>query len=198
MSDHDLAGEHAMCGQVTAVRGTVVDACFAGGLPPMDAALLCDLGGDKTVTAVVHSHLGNSSVRAIATGSTRGMRRGARVCCDGKPLRIPVGNQLIGRVIDLHGQPLDGGEQLSWDQSLPLYRSPPPPSFCRGLGEVYPTGIKVIDLFCPFTHGGRVAVFGGAGRRQDGGVDRVYPQCGGQFGRHRRVCRDRRTIARRA
>ncbi len=152
-----------MCGSVTAVRGTVIDVRFAEGLPELDAALQCEIAGDGLVTAVVHSHLGGSSVRAIATGSTRGLQRGSRVCCDGKRLRIPVGRQVIGRVIDLHGKPLDGGPELSWEPSLPLYRSPPPPSFCRGLGDIYPTGIKVIDLFCPFTHGGRVAVFGGAG-----------------------------------
>jgi F-type H+-transporting ATPase subunit beta len=71
--------------------------------------------------------------------------------------------QLIGRVIDLHGQAIDGGSPLSWEHSLPLYRQPLPSSECLGLGELYPTGIKVIDLFCPFVHGGRVAVFGGAG-----------------------------------
>ncbi|MCB9874312.1 MAG: F0F1 ATP synthase subunit beta [Planctomycetaceae bacterium] len=152
-----------MCGRVTAVRGTVVDVWFEDGLPPLGAALDCNIDDDGTVTAVVQSHLGKSSVRAIATDSTRGMRRGATVSSRGLPLRIPVGNQLIGRVIDLRGRPLDGGAELSWDESLPLYRSPPSPSVCRGWGDVYPTGIKVIDLFCPFTHGGRVAVFGGAG-----------------------------------
>lgn len=158
-----VASETPLCGRVTAVRGTVVDAWFTGGLPPIDAALECQLGEDQSIIAVVHSHLGNSSVRAIATSSTRGMRRGAKVCSSGAPLRIPVGPQLIGRVIDLHGNPLDGGEVLSVEKSLPLFRSPPPSSECLGLGDVYPTGIKVIDLFCPFTHGGRVAVFGGAG-----------------------------------
>jgi F-type H+-transporting ATPase subunit beta len=163
MSDNETAHGKVMCGSVTAVRGTVIDVWFGDGLPQIDAALQCEVEGGEAVTAVVHAHLGNSSVRAIATESTRGMRRGARVCCDGKTLRIPVGQQVVGRVIDLHGQPLDGGKPLSWDESLPLNRSPPPSSFCRGLGDVYPTGIKVIDLFCPFTHGSRVAVFGGAG-----------------------------------
>ncbi len=155
--------ERELLGQVTAIRGTVVDVWFAGGLPPIGAALECVQDSEASVTAVVQSHLGNSSVRAIAINSTRGMRRGADVRSSGSPLRIPVGMQLIGRVIDLQGKPLDGGETLTWEPSLPIYRSPPPTSFCRGLGDVYPTGIKVIDLFCPFTHGGRVAVFGGAG-----------------------------------
>ncbi|MCA9028752.1 MAG: F0F1 ATP synthase subunit beta [Planctomycetaceae bacterium] len=150
-------------GQITAVRGTVIDAWFENEMPSIDAALTCELHDEESTMAVVQSHLGNSSVRAIATGSTRGMCRGARVYCDGRPLRIPVGKQLVGRLIDLQGRPLDGGAELSWDESLPLHRTPPPPSFCLGLGDVYPTGIKVIDLFCPFTHGGRVAVFGGAG-----------------------------------
>ncbi len=163
MSHRQASITKDMCGIVTAVRGTVIDVWFDGGLPPIDAAMKCMVEHDQSVTAVVHSHLGDSSVRAIATESTRGMRRGATVRCGGAPLRIPVGRQLVGRVIDLHGKPLDGGEDLSWDESFPLHRPPPPPSFCRGLGDVYPTGIKVIDLFCPFTHGGRVAVFGGAG-----------------------------------
>ncbi|MCA9119121.1 MAG: F0F1 ATP synthase subunit beta [Planctomycetaceae bacterium] len=152
-----------MLGRVSAVRGTVLDCWFEDGLPPIDAALNCELDNDGAITAVVHSHLGVSSVRAIATESTLGVRRGATVTSRGLPLRIPVGKQLVGRVIDLRGRPLDGGAELSWDESSPLYRAPPLPSDCRGLGDLYPTGIKVIDLFCPFTQGGRVAVFGGAG-----------------------------------
>ena len=155
--------EHKLTGRVVAVRGTVVDAHFDDGLPPLDAALVCGGDHDRAITAVVHSHVGDSTVRAIAIDSTRGLCRGAPVACDGLPLRVPVGNELIGRVIDLRGRPLDGGPALATSQTLPLRRPPPPPAVRRGLGEVYPTGIKVVDLFCPFTHGGRVAVFGGAG-----------------------------------
>lgn len=163
MSSQELSPPTVLRGWVTAVRGTVVDIRFEAGLPPIDAAVDCGLEADSSVTAVVHAHLGGSSVRAIAISSTRGMRRGARVTCEGLPLRIPVGPELVGRVVDVRGRPLDGGPELSCQESLPLSRSPPSPSDCRGWGEVYPTGIKVIDLFCPFTHGGRVAVFGGAG-----------------------------------
>ncbi|MEW6221203.1 MAG: F0F1 ATP synthase subunit beta [Thermodesulfobacteriota bacterium] len=151
------------CGQVVAVRGTVVDVRFPDGLPPLDAALHCELDGDGVITAVVHSHLGAATVRAMAIDSTRGLRRGAPVASSGQALSVPVGAGLIGRVFDLRGRPLDGGPPLPRGRTLPLLRPPPPPSARRGLGEVYPTGIKVIDLFCPFTHGGRVAVFGGAG-----------------------------------
>ncbi len=150
-------------GQVVAVRGTVIDVLFDDVVPPIDAALECRLNHTGLITAVVHSHLGGSAVRAISIDSTRGLDRGARVESDGRPLEVPVGNELIGRVIDLRGRPLDGLPELSFAQTLPLRRPPPPPSARRGLGEIYPTGMKVVDLFCPFTHGGRVAVFGGAG-----------------------------------
>ncbi len=152
-----------LTGHVTAVRGTVIDACFTERLPPVDSALTCQSDSGSSVMAVVHAHLGGSIVRAIATDSTRGMRRGATVTCLGLPLEIPVGEQLIGRVVDLRGRALDGGPELSRAETMPLNRPPPSPSVCRGLGDVYPTGIKVIDLLCPFIHGGRVAVFGGAG-----------------------------------
>ena len=142
MSNNDASIATLMHGQITAVRGTVVEAWFENGLPPIDAALDCALDGAESVTAVVHSHLGNSSVRAVAISSTRGMRRGAPVSCTGSPLRIPVGTQLVGRVIDLLGRPLDGGAELSWDESLPLYRSPPPSSICLGLGTFIRPGSK--------------------------------------------------------
>ncbi|MCA9152115.1 MAG: F0F1 ATP synthase subunit beta [Planctomycetales bacterium] len=162
---HELRPQKLACGadgRVIAVRGTIVDIRFDNAVPPIDTAVECELDG-RWVTVVIHSHLGDARARTIATGSTRGLCRGARVVSQRTPLRVPVGHQLIGRVIDLHGRPLDGGEELDWSNSFPLNRPPPPPSMCRGLGEIYPTGIKVIDLFCPFTHGGRVAIFGGAG-----------------------------------
>jgi F-type H+-transporting ATPase subunit beta len=85
------------------------------------------------------------------------------VRCEGKPMLVPVGDELLGRVIDLRGRPLDGGPPLNLDRQLPLRRHAPKASDRRAGSELYPTGIKVIDLFCPFTSGGRVAVFGGAG-----------------------------------
>jgi F-type H+-transporting ATPase subunit beta len=150
-------------GHVTAVRGTVLDVRFESRAPQIGARLRCGPSSDEDITAFVHSHLGQSTVRAIAIDSTRGLRRGCQVRCDGEPLTVPVGNELLGRVIDLRGQPLDGGPELETDERLPLRRPPPPPSERRVAGNMYPTGIKVIDVFCPFTSGGRVAVFGGAG-----------------------------------
>ncbi len=150
-------------GVVTAIRGTVVDVRFDQKTPDIGSQLDLQNDGFGSVTAFVHSHLGESTVRTIAVDSTRGLSLGCAAISTGQPLSIPVGPQLLGRVIDLKGNPLDGGGKIETDQRFPLHRDPPPPSARRGSGEIYPTGIKIIDLFSPFTFGGRVAVFGGAG-----------------------------------
>ncbi len=150
-------------GRVAAVRGTVLEVEMEGGLPPLSTAIEARRPGGAGVTAVIQAHVGAARVRAIAVDSTRGLRRGAEVTSDGLPLSVPVGPGLLGRVVDLHGTPLDGGPPIAAAGSLPLRRAPPPPGERRPWSEVYETGIKVIDLFCPFLRGGRAAVFGGAG-----------------------------------
>ena len=150
-------------GKIAEIRGTVIDVEFDGGVPPLAAALRCQLDSTQWVTAIVHSHVTTMRVRAIALASTRGLHRGSTVESDGAGLTIPVGEELLGRVIDLNGLPIDGGKELQNSIRLPIHRDPPGPSDRRAGGEVYPTGIKVVDLFCPFTYGGRAAVFGGAG-----------------------------------
>ena len=153
-----------MAGQVDAIRGTIVDVVFENNVPPLAAAMKCATDcAEEAITAVVHSHLDGARVRAIAIESTRGLRRGCRVECDGLPLSVPVGQRLLGRVIDLHGRPIDGGPDFDHTERRSVHRDPPSQGRRRSSGEIYPTGIKVIDLFCPFTHGGRAAVFGGAG-----------------------------------
>ena len=145
------------------MRGTVLEVDMDGVVLPLHTALRCRLGPQRWVTAVIQSHVSPSRVRAIALQSTRGLRRGAEVRSDGAPLSIPVGPRLLGRVIDLLGDPLDGGPSLTEGERRPVRRPPPPPGARRPWTEVYETGIKVIDLFCPFLRGGRAAVFGGAG-----------------------------------
>jgi F-type H+-transporting ATPase subunit beta len=145
------------------VRGTVLEVTFDGAVPPLEAALACRVGAGRTITAVVQAHLGAGRARAIAVDATWGLRRGADVFTDGAPLEVPVGNHLLGRIVDLRGRPLDGGSPIAGAPMRPLSRPPPPPGERRPWSEVYETGIKVIDLFCPFLRGGRAAVFGGAG-----------------------------------
>ena len=113
--------------------------------------------------AKIYSHRDSRTTRAIALESTRGLRRGDRVESDARPLEIPVGPEMLGRVLDLHGHPLDGGADLDGRLRRPVRRPPPPLSLRMLRGGLYATGIKVVDLFCPITHGGRAAVFGGAG-----------------------------------
>jgi F-type H+-transporting ATPase subunit beta len=165
-ADQDAADMPAvpLVGRVDAVRGTVVDVVFENRVPSIAAAMQCSRSSDLgAVTAVVHSHLNGSTVRAIAIDSTRGLRRGSRVESDGLPLSVPVGEHLLGRVIDLHGRPVDGGPEFNDAERRSIHCDPPSPGQRISSDELYPTGIKVIDLFCPFTYGGRAAVFGGAG-----------------------------------
>lgn len=150
-------------GRVAAVRGTVLEIEVDGAAPPISTALRCRLDAEALVTAVVQAHVDATRVRAIAIDSTRRLRIGAEVLSDGRPLTMPVGPALLGRVIDLHGDPLDGGPPIDGAVERPLGRPPPPAAERRPWTEVYETGIKVVDLFCPFLRGGRAAVFGGAG-----------------------------------
>ncbi|MGR8918782.1 MAG: F0F1 ATP synthase subunit beta [Gammaproteobacteria bacterium] len=158
----DPAAHGGIRGRVAAVRGTVLDVDLDGALPPIGTALECRLSQGATIKAVVQSHVSASRVRAISLDSPRRLRRGAAVRGEG-PLTVPVGRALLGRVVDLHGNPLDGGPAMTPEQLRPLHRSPPPPDERLPWSEVYETGIKIIDLFCPFVRGGRAAVFGGAG-----------------------------------
>jgi F-type H+-transporting ATPase subunit beta len=150
-------------GRVATVRGTVLEVDFDGAVPPIWTALECRLSDDVWVTAVVQAHVGAGRARAIALDSTRGLERGAAVRTNGLPCTVPVGRGLLGRVVDLRGVPIDGGPPIVAEARRPLRRPPPPPGERRPWTEVYETGVKVIDLFCPFLRGGRAAVFGGAG-----------------------------------
>jgi F-type H+/Na+-transporting ATPase subunit beta len=150
-------------GQVTSVRGTVVDVRFESTLPPIGAGIVCRPEAASVVTADIYSHIDATTARAIAIDSTRGLRRGDPVDSDGRKLEIPVGPKLLGRVIDLHGRPLDGSEPIDAVARDPLRRPPPSAGARRSSRKPYETGIKVIDLFAPMVHGGRAGVFGGAG-----------------------------------
>jgi F-type H+-transporting ATPase subunit beta len=150
-------------GRVTSVRGTVVEARFDGALPAINTGLVCHSASGLTVTAEVYGHRDPDTVRAIAIEPTRGLRRGDPVETDGRPLAVPVGEALLGRVVDVHGRPLDGRPAPDCAERRAIRLPPPPASMRRTVGSIYATGIKAVDLFAPVSHGGRAAVFGGAG-----------------------------------
>ena len=151
-------------GRVRAVRGAVLDVAFAGGtLPAIGEALHID-DAELRVIAEVHSHLDASTVRAIALQSTSGMRRGTVVVPTGGPLTAPVGDAVLGRLLDVCGAVHDHGPPLPADTTwLPIHRAPPPLAAQTAATTVFETGIKVIDLLVPLAFGSKTAMFGGAG-----------------------------------
>jgi F-type H+-transporting ATPase subunit beta len=150
-------------GRIVSIRGTVIDAAFDGALPAIGAGVVCRPAHGAPIAAEVYGHRDPVTARAIAIDSTRGLRRGDPVESDLQPLSIGVGPELLGRVVDLHGLPLDGGPPPVSVLRRPIRRAPPQASLRRSAGGTYATGIKAVDLFCPLAHGGRAAVFGGAG-----------------------------------
>jgi F-type H+/Na+-transporting ATPase subunit beta len=150
-------------GRVSAVRGNVLELVFEGRPPPPGDAVRCEFDSIRSVVAVVHSHPDASTARAIALGPTRGLKRGRPAIALGGPPSVPVGPELLGRVVDLQGRPLDGGASLESSEHRSIQQLSPEATRRRPSGQLYATGIKVIDLFCPITHGARAGVFGGAG-----------------------------------
>ncbi len=154
--------EKNIVGKVSQVVSVVVDVEFpVGKLPPILNALEIDLNGQKLVLEVAQ-HLSESSARAIALSSTDGLERGAEVIDTGKSITMPVGPDTLGRMFNVTGQPIDnkGG---NFKDLAPIHRDPPPLIDQSGKVEILETGIKVIDLICPITKGGKVGLFGGAG-----------------------------------
>ena len=155
-------------GKVKEIIGVVIDVDFAGGeLPPIYNALEvaeADRPSDTRLVLEVQQHLGESLVRCVAMDSTDGLTRGARVVDTGAPIQIPVGEQVLGRLFNVIGEPIDGKEALPDDvPRLPLHRDPPSHQDQVTSDQVLETGIKVLDLICPFARGGKLGLFGGAG-----------------------------------
>jgi len=149
-------------GTISQVVGVVIDADFSGGeLPPIYNALEVSLHG-KSLLFEVAQHLSESSVRAIALGTTDGLERGTDITDTGAPISVPIGEATLGRMFDVKGSPIDGLEDKFTTRS-PIHRTPPAFIEQSGAVEILETGIKVIDLISPITKGGKVGLFGGAG-----------------------------------
>lgn len=150
-------------GKVIQIIGTVVDVEFAPGeLPPIRNALEIPVDGNKVVVEV-QQHLGNNWVRCLAMGATDGMQRGSAVVDTGAPIAVPVGRQTLGRLFNVLGEPIDGGAPVQTEERWPIHRLPPAFEEQETQAQVLETGIKVIDLISPFTRGGKVGAYGGAG-----------------------------------
>jgi F-type H+-transporting ATPase subunit beta len=155
-------------GRVLQVIGPVVDVEFpAGALPPVYTALTItnpaiDDRPDNLVVEV-SQHLGEDTARCIAMDSTDGLVRGQPVRNTGAPISVPVGKSTLGRIFNVVGQPVDERGPVKVERSLPIHREPPPFVEMDVRVQAFETGIKVIDLLCPYTRGGKIGLFGGAG-----------------------------------
>jgi len=148
-------------GTIVGVQGPIVDiGCEV--LPPLHQALVAFRDGDR-YTFEVHQHLNRVKVRAVALHGGAGLQRGLPIYDTGGPLRIPVGPECLGRVLNVFGEPLDGGPPLPGREFRNVIAAAAPLYETRGMHEVLETGIKVIDLLCPFVKGGKTGLFGGAG-----------------------------------
>jgi F-type H+-transporting ATPase subunit beta len=151
-------------GQIAQILGGVVDVEFPiGELPNVYDALEVPREGKQPLVLEVEKHLGNNWVRCVAMDSTDGLQRNLPVYSTGAPIKVPVGPATLGRVFNVLGRPVDGGQPVRTDLSYPIHRPAPDFEQQSTRVEVFETGIKVIDLIAPFTRGGKTGIFGGAG-----------------------------------
>ena len=156
----------AVSGRIVQVIGATFDVEFPPEhLPGIYSALRVDQDGEKPIRLVgeVQQHLGGSRVRCIALGATEGLRRGMEVVDTGGPVTMPVGKEVLGRVFNLLGEPIDGLGPVRTAERRPIHVEPPELASVKPSSELFETGIKVVDLLAPFVRGGKTGLFGGAG-----------------------------------
>ncbi|EKD32954.1 MAG: hypothetical protein ACD_76C00107G0001 [uncultured bacterium] len=150
-------------GKVAQVIGAVVDVRFDGSLPAINTALHAMHEDKKIITLEVSQHLGGGLVRTVAMNSTDGLKRGVDVVDTGSPIMVNVGPATLGRMYNVIGEPIDGKGETKTKKFYPIHKSAPDLVDQSTVNEVFETGIKVIDLICPFLKGGKTGLFGGAG-----------------------------------
>jgi F-type H+-transporting ATPase subunit beta len=157
----------AIIGKITQVIGSTFDAEFSdSNLPPIYNAVTAeiDAGGEqRTLVGEISKHLGGGRVRCVALGSTEGLRRGADCVDTGSPVTVPVGEETLGRVFNMLGQPVDGRGPVETKERRSIHRQAPGIAELSTNTELFETGIKVVDLLTPFVRGGKAGLFGGAG-----------------------------------
>ena len=150
-------------GTVIQVVGPVLDIRFADGQLPQLLSAIEIPHGDHTIVAEVAQHIGDNVVRCIAMSSTDGLQRGVQAIDTGASISVPVGEECLGRVFNLLGQPIDNGAPVASTERWPIHRPAPAYDEQQAATEILETGIKVIDLICPYAKGGKIGLFGGAG-----------------------------------
>ena len=150
-------------GTVVQIMGPVLDIRFEEDQLPSLLNAIEVPNGDKTIIAEVAQHIGDNVVRCIAMSSTDGLQRGTEVTDTGAPISVPVGEECLGRVFNLLGQPIDNKPDVATQERWPIHRPAPSYEEQQPATELLETGIKVIDLICPYAKGGKIGLFGGAG-----------------------------------
>ena len=150
-------------GTVVQIMGPVLDIRFEEDQLPSLLNAIEVPNGDKTIIAEVAQHIGDNVVRCIAMSSTDGLQRGTEVTDTGAPISVPVGDECLGRVFNLLGQPIDNKPDVQAQERWPIHRPAPSYEEQQPATEILETGIKVIDLICPYAKGGKMGLFGGAG-----------------------------------
>lgn len=150
-------------GKITRAVGPVVDIRFTDGhLPSLNTAITIQ-NGEETLVVEVAQHMGDDTVRCIAMGATDGLKRGLDAIDTGAPISVPVGEATLGRMFNVLGQPIDHQGEVKATKLMPIHRAAPTYAQQRTETEILETGIKVIDLICPYIKGGKIGLFGGAG-----------------------------------
>jgi len=155
-----------MKGKISQVIGPVVDVDFDGYLPEINEAIEVNYkveGQDQKLILEVAAHVGDGRVRTIAMDMSEGLVRGMEATALGNPIQVPVGEEVLGRIFNVIGDPIDDAGEVSAKQKWPIHRDPPPFEDQSTKSEVFETGIKVVDLLAPYAKGGKVGLFGGAG-----------------------------------
>ena len=156
-------------GRIEEITGVVVDVVFPDQLPEIFSAIVIEVeegNGREAMSVVceVQQHLGDDRVRTVAMDATDGLERGDRVVDTGGPITVPVGDATLGRIFNLLGEPIDGGDPLPADiERWPIHRPSPEATDLTPTQEILETGIKVVDLLAPYAKGGKIGLFGGAG-----------------------------------
>ena len=154
-------------GKIVRIIGPIIDVQFAPEeLPKIYHALEVSADtplGKIRVIAEVQQHLEDDKVRSVAMSSTDGLMRGMEVVDTGGPITVPVGEETLGRLFNLLGEPIDFGDPVKTKERYPIHRDPPEFPLLEPTNEVFETGIKVIDLLAPYPRGGKIGLFGGAG-----------------------------------